>query len=571
LIRRNALVALPWVACAVACWPLARDGFPRGHDWILELVRVAEYQAALAAGQLPPAWGENLYGGYGSPVFLFYAPLFSAVAALLGWALHSVAAGATLGLVLLTMVAVVTTRRMLACACAWPAGSEAPGAVAAAAARVGVYVALLHPYLLADKFVRNADAEFAALCFVPIVLEGVLRARERPRAAFALISGGLALVILSHNLTALVAVGLALGAGLVAHPPGRSPGRSGRPWAVVGAALAFGFALTAFFWVPAVSLTSWIRTDDLLRGKFDFHRQFPEILAVFGYRHFYAAGLVTPVALLAASAAAFHLRDDPRRRLLVGALAAAVIFLFLLSRASTVVWESAPLLPLFQFPWRWVGPLALVTALAASLAFAALLARARPRLRVAAELAVFALCVLNALPLLAMARPLPPRVSAQLPQLLTPEAVRRDHRSVTVLDEYLPRGANPELWKTQGAQQGPVVRVEGTAELAVIRDAGSRIQLRVRAAEPATLRIARWAFPGWKLEISGRAADWRVNEDGSIDVDVPAGETLVELRYRAPRERTLGLVVSGLALGAWLALLASRRFRVWENWKNAVS
>jgi hypothetical protein len=208
-----------------------------------------------------------------------------------------------------------------------------------------------------------------------------LRARERPRAAFALISGGLALVILSHNLMALVAVGLALGAGLVVHPPGRS----GRPWAVLGAALAFGFALTAFFWVPAVSLTSWIRTDDLLRGKFDFHRQFPEILAVFGYRHFYAAGLVTPVALLAASAVAFRLRDDPRRRLLVGALAAAAIFLFLLSRASTVVWESAPLLPLFQFPWRWVGPLALVTALAASLAFAALLARARPRLRVAAE------------------------------------------------------------------------------------------------------------------------------------------------------------------------------------------
>ena len=560
MTRRNALVALPWVACAIACWPLARDGFPRGHDWTFELVRVAEYQAALAAGQLPPSWGENLYGGYGSPVFLFYAPLFSAAAALLGWALRSVAAGATLGLVLLTVVALVTTRRMLACACAWPAGSEVSDAAAAAAARVGVYVTLLHPYLLADKFVRNADAEFAALCFVPIVLEGVFRARARPRAAFALVSGGLALVILSHNLTALVAVGLALGAGLVVHPPGRS----GRPWAVLGAALAFGFALTAFFWVPAVSLTSWIRTEDLLRGKFDFHRQFPEIRAVFGYRAFYAAGLVTPVALLAASAVALRLRDDPRRRLLVGALAAAVIFLFLLSRASTVVWESAPLLPLFQFPWRWVGPLALVTALAAALAFAASLARARPRLRVAAELVVFALCVVNALPLLATVRPIPAHVRARLPQLLAPEAVRRDHRSVTVLDEYLPRAANPEVWRTQGPQEGPVVKIAGTAELVVIRDTGSRIQLRVRAAEPATLRIARWAFPGWKLEISGRAAEWRTNEDGSIDVDVPDGETLVELRYRAPRERKLGLVVGGLALGAWLALLASRRFPLWK-------
>jgi hypothetical protein len=564
LTRRNTLVVLPWVACAIACWPLARDGFPQGHDWIFELVRVAEYQAALAAGQLPPSWGENLYGGYGSPVFLFYAPLFSAAAALLGWALRSVAAGATLGLALLTVVAVVTTRRMLACACARPLGSEASDAVAAAAARVGVYVTLLHPYLLADKFVRNADAEFAALCLVPIVLEGVLRARARPRAAFTLVSGGLALVILSHNLTALVAVGLALGAGLVVYPPERSSGRSGRPWAVLGAALVFGFALAAFFWLPAVSLTPWIRTEDLLRGKFDFHRQFPEIREVFGYRRFYAAGLITPVALLAASAVAFRLRDDPRRRLLVGALAAAAIFLFLLSRASTVVWESAPLLPLFQFPWRWVGPLALVTALAAALAFAVSLARARPRLRVAAELVVFALCVLNALPLLATVRPIPPRVRTWLPQMLTPEAVRRDHRSVTVLDEYLPRAANPEVWKTQGPWEGPVVRIAGTAELVVIQNTGSRIQLRVRAAEPATLRIARWGFPGWKLEISGRAAEWRANEDGSIDVDVPDGETLVELRYRAPRERRFGLVVSGLALAAWLALLASPRFPLWK-------
>ncbi|MDH3212310.1 MAG: hypothetical protein OEM05_07475 [Myxococcales bacterium] len=561
MARRNALLALPWVACAIACWPLVRDGFPRGHDWVFELVRVAEYRAALAAGQLPPSWGENLYGGYGSPVFLFYAPLFSAGAALFAWALDSVAAGAALLLVLLTVVSVVTTRRMIASACAWPAGVGPANEVAAAAVRVGVYVALLHPYLLGDKLLRNADAEFAALCFVPIVLEGVLRAGARPRAAFALVSGGLALTILSHNLTALVAVGLALGAGLVLYPPGRS----GRTWAVLGAALGFGLALTAFFWLPAVSLTSWVRTEDLLRGKFDFHRQFPAGGAIFGYGPFYATGLVTPAALLAAITVAFRLRDDPRRRLLVGVLGAAVVFLFLTSRASTVVWESAPLLPLFQFPWRWIGPLALVTALAAALAFAGSLAGARPRLRVTIELAVFALCVLNALPLLAQSRPILPQLRTRLPQLLTPEAIRRDGRSVTVLDEYLPRAANPEVWKTRRPRESPVVRVGGAADVVVLRDAGSHIRLSVRAAEPTSLRLARWAFPGWRLELSGRSAEWQANEDGSIDIDVPAGETLVELRYRAPAVRRFGLAASAVALAGWLALVASRRLPLRRN------
>ena len=93
---RQLLRALPWLALAIAVSPLFVHGFPRGHDWSFELVRIAEYQAALASGQLPPHWGENLYAGYGSPVFLFYAPLFSAGASLLGWTLGaSIAAAPT--------------------------------------------------------------------------------------------------------------------------------------------------------------------------------------------------------------------------------------------------------------------------------------------------------------------------------------------------------------------------------------------------------------------------------------------------------------------------------------------
>ena len=55
------LAAGPWVALAISCAPLLLGGFPQGHDWSFELVRVAEYRAALGAGQLPPYWAENLY------------------------------------------------------------------------------------------------------------------------------------------------------------------------------------------------------------------------------------------------------------------------------------------------------------------------------------------------------------------------------------------------------------------------------------------------------------------------------------------------------------------------------
>ena len=48
-------------------------------------------------------------------------------------------------------------------------------------ARIAVALYLLHPYLLCDMLLRNADAEFAALCVAPLALCGVLELRERPR------------------------------------------------------------------------------------------------------------------------------------------------------------------------------------------------------------------------------------------------------------------------------------------------------------------------------------------------------------------------------------------------------
>jgi uncharacterized membrane protein len=70
-------------------------GFPAGHDWSYELVRVAEYAHALADGQVPPYWASNLYTGYGSPVFLFYAPLFVFLASFTSFIVGSVSATAS--------------------------------------------------------------------------------------------------------------------------------------------------------------------------------------------------------------------------------------------------------------------------------------------------------------------------------------------------------------------------------------------------------------------------------------------------------------------------------------------
>ena len=95
------LWALPLLAASVAALPVVVSGFPQGHDWIFELVRSAQYTQAVRAGQWPPTWASELYAGYGSPIFLFYAPLFPAASALGSALLGTVGGGCVAALALL--------------------------------------------------------------------------------------------------------------------------------------------------------------------------------------------------------------------------------------------------------------------------------------------------------------------------------------------------------------------------------------------------------------------------------------------------------------------------------------
>jgi hypothetical protein len=553
---QRALRAAPWLAFLLSCGPLLAWGFPQGHDWPFELLRVAEYRAALAAGQLPPYWAENLYGGYGSPAFLYYAPLFSACATLFASLLGSVAAGATATLVLVTALSAWLVHRMLRAAL--ELCDDTPPALVAAAADVGTTLFVLHPYLIGDKLLRNACSEFTALCLAPLAIEGLLRAGSRERLAFVAVALGIALSVLAHNLTALAVTGMLLVGGLVLWPPWRTR----RPWLPILGGTGAGLALSAFFWLPAFALTPLVRTDELLHGKFDFHRQFQDLLAVFGYERFFSIG---GVALVLLGAAGFVLARRPagsalETRLLAASVAGALALLFLTTSASTFVWESLPLLPFFQFPWRLLGPLAWVLALLAALVFARLGTGAPPERQALYAGGALVLLALNALPLLAQYRALDPEVAARLPQLLEPRAVRSSTLSVTVGDEYLPRAADPAAWRNERPRIGPVVSTSPLARVKVLEESGSRMELHVQAERPSRLRIARWAFPGWQLWLDGTPAELTASRSGSIELRVPAGETRVRLVCSPPRLRSAMLVASGVALAGCLLLLARWRW-----------
>ena len=555
--QERALAALPWLAWLAAVLPVLILGFPAGHDWALELTRIAEYHHALASGQWPPFWAENIYAGYGSPVFLFYAPLHAAVATAASLVAGSYAGGASAAIVLFAALAVWTSGRL-----ARSLLRQWPAALAVPAARVAASLYVLNPYLICDALLRNANAEYAALCLLPLPLDGVLRlaaasdAASR-RCALAQVALGLTLLILAHNLTALIAMALVLALGAAAMP--------WRRLSELFAAIVLGLVGASFFWLPALRLRGLVRLEDLAAGKFDFHQQFQSLARSFGWDAYFAVGLLPPLLLVVALAVSLILQSDWRNasgRILVVLWMTALGAFFFQLPISTPLWDVLPFLPLFQFPWRFMGPLALAVALLTALVFARLLAGRSLAWRRLAEVGLVVLALANAVPHLRDTRPLLDAVRGPFEASLEAEVIRRsrDHQ-VTVLDEYLPRAVSRRLSIHKPAFAGPVIGVRGSASYEVVGDQSRRIELSVVADGPAVLSLARWHFPGWQARVDGAPVSVRANPAGSLDVAVPAGAHRVVLTQQDPWERRFLLLPSLAALLATLLL----SFRNWPQ------
>lgn len=494
----NARYFLPLLVAVVASVaPLAVHGFSMGHDWILELVRIAEFRFAYLDGQVPPFWAPDLYGGLGSPIFLFYAPLYLALASALTPITGSIFSAATTALVIFTLVG-----GLLMWLFVREAAPEFP-----VAARIAAILYVLHPYLLADKWIRNANAEFAALSLLPGVLLGAIT--RNPISAFWWTTVSLATVILAHNITAPMAIVLAIAATLFVH-------RNVRALVPVAAGIAASLVLTSFLWLPAFVFKSLIRTEDLLNGKFDFHTQFPSIGLLFWPLDFYSGGWLT--LLLLAASVFVPASDVYTKRVARGLGIAAIVFVVLMLPVSLPVWERVPLLPYEQFPWRFMGPLALAVGAGGAIA-STRLPRSVPLWLIEWIVIVFAL--INAYPAFKQYTALTPELRTRAEQLLTRQGIEHNNLSTTVHDEYLPHTADPH------------------------------------AADQRAIGLLprRWAFPVWSAKLEGQSVAVEPGPDGVISINVPREkEGYISLELIEPRVRKISKVVSLLAALALLAL-----------------
>lgn len=359
-VRKNRWVWL--LVFAISLLPiidLLHSGLPVTHDGQDHVARIANFYQSLSEGNIVPRWAANLNWGYGHPIIMFLYPLPSYIAALVHLAGFSFVDSTKIVFALGFSASVLAmTVWALEAWGVWP----------------GITAGVLYgfaPYRFVDLYVRGDIGEHLAFIFLPVILWGLLRLsrRETSRVGFILLSLGTAALILAHNALSLMFLPVAAVYGLYL---GLAESKNKLEFVCVSlAAVVTGFALSAFFWIPAFFEGKYTLRDIVTAGQFD-GRFVPWFRLIYSPWSYGGSDMLSKslgwAQLVVIVLSVFALTRRSKQTVLIsGTFALFIASVFIMTQGSSFVWTHITLLQKFQFPWRFLAVSVVATAILGAL------------------------------------------------------------------------------------------------------------------------------------------------------------------------------------------------------------
>jgi hypothetical protein len=499
--------------------------------------------------------------GFGYPFFSYYASLPYYLAASFD----------LMGLDILTAIKLTQTLFMAVAALSmyrWAEGflQSPSGAWLAAVAYTAAPFHLVNLYTRGDSL-----SEFAAFAFFPLILRGLDQLAGRPSAQRilppALAYGGL---ILTHNVSALifspfVLLYVAFHAGRAATlDQDRSPRTLAARLGLLALPLLVALLVSAWFWLPALAETGYVQLEAQTTGYFFYGNHFRgstllQRKLLFDYATGaegsspFAMGLVQFILALAGAlivivsqartslsrwsieSESVHGRDLAWHPGTAFALVGLLLSTWLITPFSRPVWDHLPLLPMVQFPWRFLSIQALFTALLTGAA----ISRVGAERRYAAWSAAIALGALLVIAAVAGLQPVYLPINAddvtaerlQLYELFT------GNIGSTIRYEYLPAWAKPrpyigpEQFMPESAPRAIHVRGDPLRAERLDREPTRQVWRVNAGSEGARVAFPIYYWPGWQARVDGLRVEVEPAEgSGYLSLSIPQGAHRVEIR-----------------------------------------
>ena len=564
LHRTHVPLLLALLLAAVAAWPLlAGEGLLNtrgGGDSPFLVQRLHQMETAVRDGHFPVRWMPDSNYGYGYPFFNYYAPLSFYIALafrLLGFSLVRA--------IQLSQLAAFLTA-------AWASyrlGQRWWQNDTAAFLSAVLYT--FAPFHLVNVYVRgDSIAEFWAMAFFPLVLLAIMAQTKAqvgqlpmtnyqlPITTPFLLALAYAGLLLSHNISALIFSPFALLVGLMVVGQSRGARLATLGRLAVGAVL--GVALSAWFWLPALAEQEYTQLAGITADYFHYSRHFRPLAELtqtsflFSYQTsalqaFRMGFIQTALLVVGVMGGLWHIRHRSAEGgwLAICLLATAAATLMMMPLAQPV-WDTLPLLPFTQFPWRFLS----IQAFFGALLVGGVVAKwtwVQPPV----------VAALVGLVLFTSLGDLRPDYLPIPDEAVTAEAIAQyewftGNIGTTINHEYLTPAVQPRpvssAWLNTGERWTAQV-VDGTAEATLISQRTDEQVWRIVATEGnATITLPLMYWPGWTATAKYPVTLTAARGSGLVTFTPPAGVLDVTLRLRrTPTQWAAELLSLATAVG----------------------
>ena len=539
-----------------------RPGLVIGHDLLYEIVRLIEFKQAVAT-QIFPRLAPDLYRGYGSPIFVFYPPLFLWITSLVDFAVKNLNNSVKIAVIALGLTGSIFCYSFLRLFSHHRA------------AFLGSLFYLLAPYKFADIYSRNAFAEYTAFCLLPpvfyfLALHFLAEVKDCAKYQTGLFIS-LLLLSLSHVISLLIVLPFVAATALhlcwlsrhahLEQMKTKSPNRSLRPVrkapqtaspainrllrALATILLALGGA--TFYLLPAFSYRDLVRMEDLLTGKFYFGQNFVSFSDLFLERSSFL--YQSPLLLIPLLWALYYVFSTSKK--LIGSslgllgLSFSLVSLFIMSSPSLFLWNIIPLVAYTQFPWRFL----LLFSFFISWTVTFIADQFSPRREGWFYAAITAAILLLGILHYSQHRDFRTFDASAI----TSERILYQNLRSTVGNEYLPRAAdNLEPGISERLKAVKAARTGGSLPNP------TRYQQCQFFPQKEPFEFALLNFPYWKVTIDGMPV-LNSKTAATLQVEVPPGEHCVKARLGYLNLQVIGFFISACSVALFLTTAAWKR------------
>lgn len=522
-----------------------RQSLPIAHDMAFHVFQAEQFIRALDDGAMLPRWAMSSNGGYGSPNFIFYAPLGYYIVGLIHLAVPSIS---------FSMILAIWCSFFLSGMSMFAAVKRITGENGALLA--ALFYQLL-PFHLLDLYYRGTFSELLAFAWFPLIL--MFLHESSLSSGSPGMSVGLAVsyagLVLTHLVSGFIFT-LVVILYLVSHHvfPADGNGLKYRP----ALSIATGMGMASFYLIPAAFERKYVQLNYVYEYWFgDFRRNFlflPGDLRA-GLGHFKTS--LDVVALM--EIALFGLLAT---RLMRGRsktqgnwhVFLVILFLsafFLATPLSRPLWEILPGFAALQFPWRLMSMMELSLGFLVGAAFSSGGVKFW-RSSITGRASGYLLGSLFCFSALTVFKSVSMHSGNFLAQIVDPEQAR-NYKNLP--KEYTPIWAK-DLENMSTLENAKKISVlSGASSFTVTGWQPERRMVELDASTPSLLRVATFYYPGWEASIDGDKVPIGTEKgSGTMLVRIPKGRHSLVLRFA---DTPLRLIAKYLSTAALLTLTVS--------------